>query len=105
MSPQKPQERDCRAWQVGSLLGGMTARIVGSHGGCTAESELVSRIETLCRAASSKLLDVRQARKGSQSRLGQSVGWAEQARSCWPEGRQLPIARLPSTPFTVRNRP
>lgn len=32
------------------------------------------------------------------------VGWAEQARSCWPEGRQLPIARLPSAPVRG-NRP
>ena len=49
-------------------------RIVGCHGSCTAESELVSRIETFCQAVSSKLLDVRQQPRGLPEQVG-AVRW------------------------------
>ena len=69
-----------RAWQVGSLLGGDdAARIVGSHGSCIAENELVSRIETLCRAASSKLLGVRQQARGLPEQVG-AVRWGGRSK-------------------------
>ena len=51
----------------------------GQHASCIAENELVSRIETLCRAASSKLLGVRQQAQGLPEQVG-AVRWGGRSK-------------------------